>query len=125
MPNSTAKSRLELYEVLEVAVSSEVPGPWWRGFALVLGFAGAVIAIAYMGVNRPSARNSRQTQSSFLQSISGQGGFLICCLVPLLLSAVLLTTYWAWRQNLGFLPGARLAWGSAPITWQEVVLFGL
>jgi hypothetical protein len=59
--------------------------------SLVLGFALGVMAIAYIGFNRPSINSSRRDQ----------GSFLCWCLVPLLGSAILLTDYWAWHRNSG------------------------
>lgn len=74
------------------AVIEWVPDPSRRLFALrslfLLGFLSAAISIAYQGISRPS-----------LGSRKGQRLFLYVCLVPLLISAVSFTTFWAWYRN--------------------------
>jgi hypothetical protein len=59
--------------------------PLWLG----LGFA--FVAIVYMGLSLPAARYKR----------CGQGWFLIWCLIPLFLSALFMTTHWAWFTRYG------------------------
>ena len=51
--------------------------------ALVVIFG--AVAICYMGLNRPSTSKKNNSQSKFL----------LCCLLPLVLAAILLTIYWA------------------------------
>jgi hypothetical protein len=74
------------------AVIEWVPDPSRRMFALrslfILGFLGAAISVAYQGVSRPSLGSRR-----------GQRVFLLVCLLPLLVSAVSFTTFWAWYRN--------------------------
>lgn len=74
------------------AVIEWVPAPGRSLFALrslfIIGFLGAAISIAYQGVNRPSLGSRR-----------GQRLFLWLCLLPLLVSAVSFTTFWAWYRN--------------------------
>ncbi|MEK6407827.1 MAG: hypothetical protein AABN34_12765 [Acidobacteriota bacterium] len=74
------------------AVIEWVPDPSRRLFALrslfITGFLGAVISIAYQGLNRPSLGSRRD-----------QRLFLWLCLAPLLFSAVSFTTFWAWYRN--------------------------
>jgi hypothetical protein len=55
-------------------------------FPLWIGVAGAVIAMAYIVIDLPSIGGARLSQRRFL-------GF---CLLPLLLAAASMTTYWAW-----------------------------
>jgi hypothetical protein len=55
---------------------------------LVVGFVLAVIAIDYVNANLPITGNNRD-----------QGTFLRWCLLPLLCSAIALTTAWAWFRN--------------------------
>lgn len=56
----------------------------------VLGSLLMTIALAYVGWSRPSGGERSTTR-----------GFLLICLLPLGLSAVALTLYWAWYQGLG------------------------
>lgn len=59
-----------------------------------------LIAIAYIGANRPSGnKNKKQTNR-------GQGKYLLYCLLPLSVSAVLLTIFWAWYRFAN--PNVRL-----------------
>jgi hypothetical protein len=59
------------------------------------GFVGAVIALIYIGLNLPGAK----------QLNLREGWFVFLCLVPLIISAMALTTYWA-RLPRGQQPGA-------------------
>jgi hypothetical protein len=59
----------------------------WLTFAA--GTLSAIYAIAYVGLNRPSTTKSKADQRKFLWH----------CLLPLSLSAVLLTSYWAWLRE--------------------------
>ncbi|MCA1621680.1 MAG: patatin-like phospholipase family protein [Acidobacteria bacterium] len=62
---------------------------------LVLGTLLNGFAVAFMRLNRPS--NSGVIRpGSFWDKRRDQNSFLRLCLVPLCLSATLLTTYWAW-----------------------------
>lgn len=74
------------------AVIEWVPDPNNRLFALrslfIAGFLGSAVSIAYQVVNRPSLGSRR-----------GQRPFLWFCLLPLLVSAICLTTFWAWYRN--------------------------
>lgn len=56
---------------------------------LAAGFVLGAYAIRSIAVNLPTIGNARQNQSAFLER----------CLLPLALSAVLLTTYWAWARS--------------------------
>ncbi|PYT03328.1 MAG: hypothetical protein DMF60_18765 [Acidobacteria bacterium] len=58
---------------------------------LVAGVVLGALAIAYIGINRPSS--SKRNNS--------QGRFIACCLVPLLAASILLTIYWAWYRSSG------------------------
>jgi hypothetical protein len=60
------------------------------------GFAGAVIALIYIGLNLPGAK----------QLNLREGWFVVTCLVPLIISAMALTTYWA-RLPKAEQPGAE------------------
>lgn len=63
--------------------------PWLVWTTLALGFVCGVVAIAYVGAKRPSSTLDDNTVA----------GFLGKCLLPLLASAVLLTTFWAWMRH--------------------------
>jgi len=85
------------------------PSPYWPELVLVLGFLLSVIALAYFGYERPSHRDYRKPS---LKQGRGQGPFLGWCLVPLVVSALLLTLYWSWL-------------GKTELTALEWVYFGL
>ncbi|HEY6071979.1 MAG TPA: hypothetical protein VIV15_00965, partial [Anaerolineales bacterium] len=56
---------------------------------LVAGCVSLVWALGYVGLHRPS-----------INLLKGdQGGFLKWCLLPLILSSILLITYWAWASR--------------------------
>ncbi|HST20445.1 MAG TPA: patatin-like phospholipase family protein [Blastocatellia bacterium] len=63
---------------------------------LLLALICGVIAVAYMGVFRPSLKKYRKKK---WESFEGQGWFLWLCLVPTLLLVLLLCVYWAWLRN--------------------------
>jgi hypothetical protein len=65
----------------------ESPTGFWLTFGF--GLVAALVAVAYVGINRPSVAKSNRTQERFL----------LLCWVPLLLSAILLTTCWAWLRQ--------------------------
>src|SRR6266513_4644906 len=58
---------------------------------LWIGVVGVAAGVAYMGINLPYGGNKRGRQSSFL----------IFCLLPLLVAAFCMTTYWAWFVAYG------------------------
>lgn len=66
---------------------------WYTPLAasLLIGFAGGVTCITYVGLKRPSST----------LDYNDQKGFLLWCLLPLLTSAVALTTFWAWFRDSG------------------------
>lgn len=76
---------------------------------LIIGFVAAVIALIYIGVNLPSAK----------QLNLREGWFLSLCLLPLVISSMALTTYWVrlgsqkpgkWHFTLFALLLAALPW---------------
>jgi hypothetical protein len=67
---------------------------------LLLGTFFVVMAIAYIGFNRPSASEQLKARSPFWAKHTDQRGFLVFCLLPLVASAILLTTYAAWSRNV-------------------------
>ncbi|MBI2525946.1 MAG: patatin-like phospholipase family protein [Candidatus Rokubacteria bacterium] len=85
-----------LYAVAPAPASVNVGG-WalgWPEALLVVGFLLSVLAIACIGYERPSYRDHRPPERR--QGL-GQGQFLVWCLLPLVVSALLLTLYWRWR----------------------------
>jgi hypothetical protein len=70
---------------------------------LIVGFAGAAIALIYIATNLPGAKRLNLRES----------WFVTCCLSPLVISAMALTTYWA-----------RLGKGQEPDQW-HFTLFAL
>lgn len=69
--------------LIEPTPYTKAPLAW----ALIFAF----IAILYMGICLPAAANKRL----------GQVWFLLFCLTPLVLSALLMTTHWAWFTRYG------------------------
>ncbi|HEX8459607.1 MAG TPA: patatin-like phospholipase family protein [Pyrinomonadaceae bacterium] len=67
-------------------------------WSLWLGTLCGLTAIIYMGVARPSANRPRRIKR---QRLTKQGAFLWLCLLPLSLSAVCLTSWWAWGRTFG------------------------
>lgn len=75
---------------LYASVLLKEPTPY-TSLPLWLGLGLAFVAIVYMGISLPAAANKR----------CGQGWFLLCCLIPLFLSALFMTTHWAWFTRYG------------------------
>lgn len=71
-----------------------------RHILLAIGFALGVWALAYVIFNRPGAREQLRERSRFWGDRSDQKSFLLFCLLPLTLSALCLTTYWAWSREV-------------------------
>jgi hypothetical protein len=103
------------------AVIEWIPAPDRIQFALrgtfITGFLSAAISIAYHGVHRPS-HGSRK----------GQGMFLWLCLLPLLVSAVSMTTFWAWYRNPAIGSGSEQHIGLLPegypkLQWDELITY--
>lgn len=89
---------------LSVAVVRSNPDDWFKLGTLAIGLFLGVVAIAYISMNLPSVGDSRKDQ----------GGFLLLCLLPLVGSAITLTSYWAWYRNPE----------GTPYDWLTFVLFG-
>ncbi len=70
-----------------------------RHLLFLAGLVLGVWALAYIAFNRPGLRGQLGNNSQFWYRRANQRGFLLYCLVPLLSSAFLLTTYWAWSQE--------------------------
>jgi hypothetical protein len=87
---------------------------WFRLGILGLGFFLAAIAIAYISVNLPSVGGAGEERNGCLCSHKDQSGFLWLCLLPLVGSAIALTTYWAWYRQPG----------NTPPGWLPFTLFG-
>src|SRR2546423_7496412 len=78
---------------------------------LWIGVVGVAAGVAYMGINLPCGGNKRGRQSSFL----------IFCLLPLLVAAFCMTTYWAWFVAYG---RTTLEWSFLGLTRpHQAVLF--
>jgi hypothetical protein len=63
---------------------------------LAIAFLAGVVGIAYMSVFRPSLNKYRETA---YRASASQAGFLKWCLLPTLLMAIFLSTYWGWLRN--------------------------
>jgi len=90
------------------------PPAQYISWAFWLGTFFGLAAIVYMGVARPSANRPRRING---QRLNQQGWFLTLCLLPLSLSAVCLTSWWAWRRSSG---GALF-----DAAWPEFLLYGI
>lgn len=98
---------------LLVALYGVKPGSAvWPGLLLAAGFLLNVLALAYVGYERPSHRALRRKDR---QEGRGQGEFLGRCLAPLVGSALLFTIYWSWR-------GVR---GVSGLEWVWFAVFGV
>ena len=72
---------------------------------LLLGVLCAGLAVGYMGISRPTVSDLLPADSKWRKpEYKDQASFLKRCLLPLSLSAILLTTYWAWNTALHFPP---------------------
>jgi hypothetical protein len=67
-----------------------------RHLFLAPGFLLGSWALGYVVFNRPRVREELRLNRRFWRSRSTQQSFLWWCLLPLTLSALSLTTYWAW-----------------------------
>ncbi|MBI3629657.1 MAG: patatin-like phospholipase family protein [Candidatus Rokubacteria bacterium] len=81
---------------LAAAILRWSPGPAFQEAFLVIGLLGIVVTVSYMGLFRPSLEAYRQARGWFPREANGQMAFLVCCLLPLLVSAMSLTAYWTW-----------------------------
>jgi hypothetical protein len=85
-----------------------------RRLFLLAGFLLTSWALAYIIFNRPTLRNKLRQSSRFWRSRTDQRSFLWACLLPLVLAAFSLTTYWSWSSAQ-----------SVPKKWQHFFFFGL
>ena len=88
------------------------PKPWvWNLFGqgrhlfprhvlLFVGFLLGVWSLGFIGFNRPGVREMLRERSRFWRTRTNQRGFLLYCLLPLLVAAACLTTYWAWSSEM-------------------------
>ena len=111
---------------LLVAASAHNPGAqqWQVGLALLAGFALVVCAQAYICLNLPSVRESIGQAPHPFRTRDMQKSFLTWCLLPLLLSAFLLATGWAWLRNSGESLVTEFAFMPHVPTWAPFVLAG-
>ena len=70
-----------------------------RHIFLAIGFVLGVWALAYVSFNRPGIREMLKKRSRFWGGRADQRSFLLYCLLPLIISAACLTTYWAWSSE--------------------------
>jgi hypothetical protein len=83
----------EGWQVVSISIYS-------RHVFLTLGVLLGSWALAYIIFNRPGLRVKLEERRPFFRGKTGQGGFLAMCLLPLLVSAFCLTTYFAWSREL-------------------------
>ncbi|HEX8748204.1 MAG TPA: patatin-like phospholipase family protein, partial [Pyrinomonadaceae bacterium] len=70
-----------------------------RYIFLAVGILLGSWALAYIIFNRPGLRTKLEERRPFFRGKTGQGGFLLMCMLPLLMSAFCLTTYYAWARE--------------------------
>ena len=75
------------------------PDYYSRHFLLTLGVLLGSWSLAYINFNRPGLRAKLEERRPFFRGKTGQGGFLMMCLLPLLVSAFCLTTYFGWARE--------------------------
>lgn len=81
--------------------------PWGMTTLLIVGFVSCAISIAYGSMQRPGLAALLQKRRLFWSRRGDQISFLLYCLLPLCLSAVCFTTFWAW---LPLLTSERPSW---------------
>lgn len=88
------------YSAVVLAVNTDASDPaiparysGWMLFCLIVGLLSAALAIIYIGYNRPSSSGGRRNHS--------QKTYTLCCLLPLMVSSLLLSFYWAWSSRKG------------------------
>jgi hypothetical protein len=91
--------------VAVVEIGLTTPQPDWLfklGVAILsLGLLSGALALLFIGVNRPSSRPSlREPEKFFWEDHNDQKNFLWWCLLPLLVSGICMTTFWAWFSQL-------------------------
>src|SRR4030095_9610601 len=85
-----------------------------RHLFLFGGFVLTVWVLAYIIFNRPTLREQLRQNSKFWRPRSNQRSFLKWCLLPLVVGAFCLTTYWAWSTQY-----------STPKELKHFIIFGL
>ncbi len=75
------------------------PEPSVRQIVFLIAVVAGVLAIAYIYANRPSLADPPSEGSTYPSKLKSQGWFIICCLVPLLILAFLITGYYAWLPS--------------------------
>jgi len=97
VPLSLALLAIPRLSAAIVAIPSCAIPPGWLYGLLVVGCILFVVALTYMAFNLPRINTEEQLGKirRWLRS-AGQGAFLLCCLMPLILSAAISTTWFAW-----------------------------
>jgi hypothetical protein len=81
-----------------VAMIRAEPQVWWLYATLIFGFVFGALGLCFSGLNLPSAGKFN----------APLWRIWLFCLFPLILSSVLLTTFWVWFQKLNSPPSASL-----------------
>jgi len=82
-----------------LAIVQEAPITEVKAVFFVLGSLLSSWAIAFVSMNRPSSADALKANGGILRNLTGQKHFLIYCLAPLCLSAMLLSAFWAWLRH--------------------------
>jgi len=101
------------------------PDTW---IPLVLGGICLIFGVAYMGLNLPSVEKKNQEEKTpgEKKKARDEKSFLLFCLLPLTLGAVLVTTHWAWFTNHGGkVPEFPLLPGMQPHSSSFFIWFGV
>lgn len=75
--------------------------PWFIApVALPLGCVSGFLGLAYISLILPTMSKSLKPHvKAWIKRFDGQGAFLTFCLLPLAISSICLTSYWAWNHN--------------------------
>jgi hypothetical protein len=84
-------------------VAASTPPVWLLWTTVIAALGAGVLATAYVGYDLPSAGNARGNHAMFVMR----------CLAPLLIAAILLNTFWIWLPT-----------GIAGMPWWDVVALG-
>ena len=100
----------------------------FRWLFLVLGFIFIGISVAFSSGNRPSINTPQSNVLRFWRGRTDQDSFLIYCLTPLVLAALMLGAFWAWwAQANPSLLDLVPQWLPLreDLSWLPFVLFGI
>jgi hypothetical protein len=110
-----------------VAVANWGAAPVWaQQLMFVAALVAGIFSIAYIIANRPSLRVGPDPVSLYPEAERGEKWFIRRSLLPLVILAVAITTYWAWLRVPVSQLGFRLLWTDYYLPTQVAfILFGV